>query len=386
MTVLTQATSFVPLWDRASEWRLRLSMIEEAKSFLYASTYYVEPDAYGAAWLSALLAAAKRGVHVHVLVDDFGQRLGGTLMTGAERAGLEASFVDLRRAGASVVRHRPKNSVLQWLGGGQHVKIQVSDAGQALFGSSNITRSSFEGWNEYSVAVSGPVAAVLLESFRAFGGRVDDAHLERLRAMAPANSDAAALEYWLCNPEAGQGALGPLGHCRPNAVTEGLTNRINAARSSLAVTSFYFKPVRQLQEALIRAAKRGVRVEVFHSHRDALPATDLAWLASASGYAPLLEAGVRIFENTRGEHSKLVLVDGQWAAFGSYNFEHAAHDRLAEAMLASEDARAVQPVADTFAALREDPANVQVTRASMARWPRRLAWRVVAAARLRRWL
>ena len=54
------------------------------------------------------------------------------------------------------------------------------------------------------------------------------------------------------------------------------------------MTSFYFKPVEPLLAALVAAARRGVQVEVHHSHRDALPATDLAWIAAAAHYDRLL--------------------------------------------------------------------------------------------------
>ena len=80
--------------------------------------------------------------------------------------------------------YRPRHRVQRWLGGGQHVKIQVSEAGEAIFGSSNLSRSSFEKWNEYSVALRGPVARVLLESYRQIGGIVDDAHLDALTTVA----------------------------------------------------------------------------------------------------------------------------------------------------------------------------------------------------------
>ena len=98
-----------------------------------------------------------------------------------------------------------------------------------------------------------------------------------------------------------------------------------------------------------------------HSHRDALPATDLAWIAAAATTIGCSRPGVRVYENRHGEHSKIVLVDGAWVAFGSYNFEHAAHDRLAEAMLASRDPRAIEPAAAIFEELRRHPDNVLVT-------------------------
>ena len=99
--------------------------------------------------ITALTEAQRRGVAVNLLIDGFGQSLGGVLMTPADRAALGALLDDLRRLGGVVTTYRPRHRVQQWLGGGQHVKIQVSEAGEAIFGSSNLSRSSFEKWNEY---------------------------------------------------------------------------------------------------------------------------------------------------------------------------------------------------------------------------------------------
>ena len=88
------------------------------------------------------------------------RRLGGVLMTPAERAALAGLLDDLQAAGGVVTTYRPRYRAQQWLGGGQHVKIQVSEAGEAIFGSSNLSQSSFEQWNEYSVALRGPVVRV----------------------------------------------------------------------------------------------------------------------------------------------------------------------------------------------------------------------------------
>jgi cardiolipin synthase len=165
-----------------------------------------------------------------------------------------------------------------------------------------------------------------------------------------------------------------------------MVDMLDAARASARITSFYFKPAPVLLEAVLRAARRGVRVEVFHSHREALPVTDLAWIAAAASYDRLLAAGVHLYENRHGEHSKLVLIDDAWAAFGSYNFEDAAHDRLAEAMLASRDARAVTPLQDIFAELRAHPDNVRVTAASFADLPAGVRARVARYGRFKWWM
>ena len=168
---MPSASALLPLWNRAAEWQRRLEMIRNAQSFVYLSTFYIEYDTYGIELLSALQSAQGRGVAVNLLVDGFGQRLGAVLMSREQRHLLTSRLHALRAAGGVVTMYRPPRMVQRWLGGGQHVKIQASEAGEALFGSSNITKSSFEGWNEYSVAVRGPVVRTLLESYRPHYGR-----------------------------------------------------------------------------------------------------------------------------------------------------------------------------------------------------------------------
>ena len=389
-SLATTATSLLPLWDRAAEWKCRLRMVAGARQFLYLSTYYLEYDAYGTQLLTALVEAQRRGVAVHLLIDRFGQTLGGVLMRADVQATLAARLDDLRTAGATVEFYAPQHYLQRRLGGGQHVKIQVSEAGEAVFGSSNITASSFERWHEYSVAVRGPIVPTLLASYREIGGTVDDTHLRHLEENA-ANPPAdiarnVDLEYWFCNPNLHQGRRGPLWWRGRNVVTDRLVALVDGARERLQITAFYFKPIPALMDAVFRAARRGVQIEVYHSHREALDATDLAWIAAAASYDRLLDAGVRIYEHRCGEHSKIVLVDAGPVAFGSYNFEDAAHDRLAEAMLATRDARAVAHASSIFDELRGDPNNIPVTNPFRDRLSRSLRCRLALMGRFKRWM
>ncbi|MEI6244497.1 MAG: hypothetical protein WCQ64_05570, partial [Acidobacteriota bacterium] len=82
------ASAFVPLWDRRAEWTRRMAMIRDATSFLYVSTFYIEYDEYAVEFLDALDDARRRGVAVNLLIDGFGQRLGGVVMSPASRAAL----------------------------------------------------------------------------------------------------------------------------------------------------------------------------------------------------------------------------------------------------------------------------------------------------------
>jgi cardiolipin synthase A/B len=378
-------SSLIPMRDRATEWKCRLSMIREARSFLYLSTYYIEYDFYGTTLLEALLTAQRRGVSVTLLVDSFGQWLGAKLMSPESKAALASLVKELRDAGAVVTFYEPEGLLQRKLGGGQHIKIQVSEVGEAIFGSSNITHSSFDDWGEYSVALRGPIVRELLESYRSFGGVVLQSHLEQLEVAAKADIADIATDYWLCNPNL-SGAWRLWSWQGENLVTQRLIEMLDQAQRSLWISSFYFKPTPSLLSAVIRAALRGVQVEVYHSHLDALPSTDLAWIGSAVGYPRLLAAGVKIYENHVGEHSKIVLVDDVWVAFGSYNFEDAAHDRLAEAMMSSRDRRAIEPVAAIFNELRYHPNNSLVTAEMLRALPLRRKARMAFYGPLKRWI
>ena len=361
-------------------------MVRDARSFLYQSLFYIEYDAYGRQMLAALLEAQKRGVRVQLILDHFGQRLGGVLMSRAQRAALSEAIDHLRHAGAIVTFYRPDGFFQRRLAGGHHVKIQVSELGEAILSSGNITKSSFEGWNEYAMALRGAVVPVMLESCRLIGGEVAGEDLKVLRTLAETEPGDLPLEYWFFNPNLHQGVLGPLGWRGPNLLTDKMIEMVDAATRVLFITSFYFKPTESLLAAVLRAARRGVHVEVHHSHREALPATDLAWIAGAVSYDRLLDAGVHIYENRHGEHSKIVLVDDKWVACGSYNFEDAAHDRLAEAMLASRDPRMVAPAIEIFDGLRRDPDNAEVTKESVREWPDPVRQRVTRYGRFKRWM
>lgn len=380
------ASALVPLWNRAEEWARRIAMVDAARAFLYLSTFYVEYDDYGRGMLDALRRAQRRGVAVSLTIDAFGQRLGGVLMTRDQQAGLARDLAGLGADGGTVTVYAPAHRVQRWLGGGQHVKVQVSDAGEAIFSSSNLTKSSFDGWNEFAVAVRGPVAVTLLDSLSIIGTAVSPVHRATLADGAAGRDTDVPLDYWICNPNISQDWRGPFGWRGANPVTDRLIAMMDAARTSVRITSFYFKPIGALLDAVLRAARRGVRVDVFHSHREALPATDLAWIASAAVYPDLLDAGVRVYENRHGEHSKIVLVDDAWVAFGSYNFEDAAHDRLAEAMLASRDERAVAPVRAVFDALAADPDNFPVTHETFAALPPAVRARVARYGRFKWWM
>jgi cardiolipin synthase len=95
---------------------------------------------------------------------------------------------------------------------------------------------------------------------------------------------------------------------------------IGAARKSIHISNPYFLPDERMQEALLKAVKRGVRVVALTpgkiDHK-------LVYWASRSGFEPLLLGGIEIYEYQAAlMHAKTMVVDGIWATVGSTNLDN----------------------------------------------------------------
>jgi cardiolipin synthase len=374
----SSATSLRLLADREAEWSARLRMVEDAREFLILTTYYFGSDPHGETMLEALTRAQRRGVRVTLAMDRFGQRLAGNLGRPAEHRRLHAGLDVLRAAGGRVFEYAPRAWRHRLVGGGMHVKIQVSEAGAAIFGSSNVARHSFQRWNEVSVRLEGAVVERLLDdACRLSGFATHETAWHRERLSAPPAGAGIDVGYLCEDPEGRHGRLFPFGDV-DNRLTAEMVAMIERARRSLRITAFYCKPARVLRDALLRACRRGVAVDIFHSHRDSLEVSHAPWISASHNYAALLDAGATIYENLDGEHSKVVLIDDDEVAVGSYNFEHAAHDRLVEAMLFCRDPALCAQFSTFFDALRANPGNLRIG----GDWLRQLS----PALRVKRWL
>jgi cardiolipin synthase len=94
------------------------------------------------------------------------------------------------------------------------------------------------------------------------------------------------------------------------------------AQRSLWLADAYFVGVAPYVQALVAAARDGVDVRLLVPGSSDLP---VVAAMSQSGYRPLLEAGVRVFEwNGSMMHAKTAVADGRWARVGSSNLNVAS--------------------------------------------------------------
>jgi cardiolipin synthase len=361
----TNATDFQLILDRTAEWRARIEMIRQAQRFLYISTYYIEYDEYALEFLHELEKATERGIRVTFVIDAFGQTLSSNLMTRQDRKLLRKKLDTFKAGGGNIIYYRAPKFLQRLLGTGYHIKYQISDASTMLFSSSNISQMSYDRWMEFSVVLQGPVVALMLEDLFRIIENPQHEDLNFIKHLAKDEMSAPAEKYQLdfltYIPGTGTAFFSPISQHKPNPITASLIDAIDRAQERIALTSFYFKPHPRLFGAIECAAKRGVQIEIHHSHRDALVGvTRLPWLAAVARYPRLLKTGVKIYEHLSGQHTKFVLIDEKIAWLGSYNFEHSADDRLAEAMLVTSDLRVVHSLKRFFEDLRNDARSVRV--------------------------
>ena len=111
---------------------------------------------------------------------------------------------------------------------------------------------------------------------------------------------------------------------------------IQAAKTSIHIQNAYFLPDRQIRNALVAAAQRGVEVRVMvpGKHIDVPP----VHLASRHHFGPLLKGGVKIYEYEPAMiHSKTLVVDGVFSTIGSINLDTLSMSKNAEVSLSFYD-------------------------------------------------
>jgi cardiolipin synthase A/B len=312
-----------------------------ARHEVWLATYIFNDDMSGHRVAEALIAAAQRGVAVHVLVDGFGSK--------AWIPALQALFVG---AGVRFEVFRPLHRWWSWLQPQQlrrlHQKLCAVDGKMGFVGGINVIDDRFDmhhGWStaprlDFAVRLDGPVAAEIGQVVRALWMR---AHLGRdwreelatlARSAQPMRrtvrllqqlrrseaEEARRLEGTLSQLEPVRAALVVRDNIRQRrAIERSYIQAILRARHRVDIACPYFYPGTRFRRALERAAARGVRVRLLLQGK-----VDYRFAALAAHvlYEGLLARGIRIYEYTPAFlHAKVAVVDREWATVGSSNID-----------------------------------------------------------------
>ena len=349
-----------------------IQAFDAAGRWIQLETYIFDFHGAGADVADALVRAAQRGVTVQVMVDALG--------TGPLPAEWQKKFGD---AGVQWCAYSPMASGLGLLVPERwrrlHRKLCVVDHRIVFCGGINVLDDFFDPNHgqlqsprfDFAVAVTGPLALEATDAMALLWWRVQAGYSARQRHLTDAWEKFKAAGYGgrtdatLLAQPADSGAAKLSGLSRPKAalvLRDNLLNRrsierayrkaIGRARQEVIIANAYFLPGGKLRRALMRAARRGVRVtlllqgkyEYFMQYHAARPV-----------YGALLAAGVEIHEYSSSFlHAKVAVVDVHWATVGSSNLDPLSLLLAREANVVVED-RAF--AGDLSARLREAVAN-----------------------------
>lgn len=293
------------LYNGEQAYAAMLEAIAGARQSVYLCSYIFDTGHIGKTFIDVLREAAERGLDVRVLVDGLGERyswpMARRLLRGTKVA--YAPFLPPALSGRGL-HFNLRN----------HRKLLIIDTLRGFTGGMNIgDRHLAAGRSRRQIldihfAVEGPVVGQMLEAF------MEDWYFASGEPPLPTKYPP---------PLPGASAF-----CRgisagPNEDLEKLRwiilGAIGCARRRLRIMTPYFIPDRALLAALSAASLRGVEVDIVLPAKNNLPY--VAW-ASRAYFGELLEHGCRIYyQPPPFVHSKLLLVDDQYALVGSANLD-----------------------------------------------------------------
>jgi len=410
----------------------RAAMADHAEHSIDFQSFIVEGDEVGAFVIEHLLTAARRGVRVRILLDDFELGLDDRIL-----ARLDAEpNVEVRLFNPFPDRSRWSRPLqlafgLDRLGRRMHNKVFVADGQAALLGGRNISNLYFEtsaesNFRDIELQVAGPVATEAGRSFDTFwnsamvipvkalglDGKTAEAAamLDRLLDLNGAEVGPAA-EYRARSAEFSHRILDPAnliwasahviaeppvrqaeGAAKPSAeIARAHAIARQQAMREVIYESAYFVPGDRGVQVLGDLTRRDVKVTVL---TNSLASTDeVAVHASYALYRPaLLAAGVHLHEYridaSRPEpighhlhlghsdsalHAKIVIYDRHLVWVGSANFDPRSRNLNTEigVMIESEDLARV-----LLAGIERDFAPSQSWRVELApgQVPGQLVW------------
>lgn len=336
-----------------------IAAIDSAQQQVELELYLVEAGTCAEAVVRALVDAAKRGVIVRCLFDDFGS----LAFTLSLRNRLTEAGVILRFYNRVHWRRGIRNFYRD------HRKLLLVDKELAVVGGTGVTDEFWRPdqdtseWHEVMVEIRGP----LVIDWQALFDRQFHAN-NRRRAWRPAEN--FGLPRLPKAPVAGDG-FGRVAYAdsrQHRDILQSLVRALNTGRKRIWLATPYFLPTWKVRRALRRAASRGVDVRLLLTG----PRTDHPSVRYAGHryYPRLLKAGVQIFEyQPCFLHLKMVLVD-DWVSIGSCNFDHWNLRFNLEANLEALDAQLTQDVVASFT--RDFAVSSQI---SLEDWQSRPLWR-----------
>lgn len=295
--ILRDATENFPAW---------LEAIRSAQRSIFFESYIIADDEVGREFAYALAERARAGVRVRLIYDWLGTRRSGALWKILADAGVDVRAFNPPRfddpIGWVTRDHRKMIAVDGRIGFVTGLCVSSRWCGDA--------QRSIEPWRDTGIEIRGPAVVELEDAFAQVWSSIG----------APLPDDAFTAQP---APPDGDVALRVIASAPTTASLYRLDQLIaSMASERLWLTDAYFVGITPYVRALCAAANDGVDVRLLVPGASDLP---IVSRLSRTGYRPLLEAGIRVFEwNGSMLHAKTAVADHRWARVGSTNLNFAS--------------------------------------------------------------
>jgi cardiolipin synthase len=278
-----------------------------AEHSIQAEFYIIKNDAAGKAFADALIEASLNGIKVSLIYDYIGC--------------IETPYSYFRRLEGCGIRCLPFNKPtfrkLHWLDFRDHRKVLIIDGVTAFLGGLNIGDEyagygdSPQRWRDLGMRIDGPAVTELRNIFRHTWEKEGGYSYPWLSDAQLPTDDTGDADVMIVNG-------GP--HHNRSLIRSAFRLAMAGASDNIKIITPYFIPGPRVVRSLLRAAGRGVKVQII------LPSISDAPLAQVAGrayLAQLLKAGVEIYER-QGTilHAKLMIIDDCWVTIGSANLDY----------------------------------------------------------------
>jgi len=143
-----------------------------------------------------------------------------------------------------------------------------------------------------------------------------------------------------------------------------------SVKVSCDVMTPYFLPPKPLEEAILKATKRGIKVRLVTQGICKTPITNLA---SQHIYGKFLKAGVEVYQMHHQElHAKVMVVDDIYCSIGTFNFDALSFEANLELNLTMLDPLNARVIKDQF---EKDVEKCK--RLTLEEWEGRAWWKKV---------
>ena len=343
-----------------------LADIQAARQTCALAFYIIEPEGRIQTLQAAVRDAAKRGVECTILAD----AVGSSAFFGSEWEG------SLKDAGVRIVPALPVGVLKTFFSRSDlrnHRKILIVDNLVAYTGSFNLVDPRYfkQGagvgeWVDVMMRCRGTVVLEMAAVFYADVAVETDEHLVEVQHEIE-QLDGKIPELLALKRQSGD-AVAQVIPSAPDqsdpVIYETIVCAIHAAKTRVTITTPYFVPDELLLTALTTAAKRGVEVVLILPEK--VDSFLVRW-ASRAYYPKLLAAGVKIALFHGGLlHAKTLVVDEDYALFGTVNMDMRSFFLNLEISLAIYDAEIARDIAKVQQGYLRDSRYI-----SVSRWQRR---------------